>query len=210
MNPSRLVNKAFDYAEVHRLRERIAGELREHNSKTVMVASPHDDAGNTFFISVLGYNMARFSTMRVLLVDLNMRRPQLHLSFGLDIGRGFSAVASGLLPWREALMDTSLSGLQIMPAGRVDMDFSHLVTRSFLDGLIHEMQDEFDLILFDTSPLLVQNRGNIDPVLLSLICDRVVIIVQDKRTTRSELEQSIAGIPEGDKKIMGIVYNHPF
>ena len=173
-----------------------------------MVASPHDDAGNTFLVSVLGYNIARFSTMKVLLVDLNMRKPQLHLSFGLDIGKGFSAVASGLLPWRDVLMDTNLSGLQVMPAGRVDMDFSHLVTRSFLDDLIQEMRDEFDLILFDTSPLLVQNRGNIDPVLLSLICDAVVIVIQDKRTTRAELGRAVAAIPEGEKKLMGIVYNH--
>ena len=173
-----------------------------------MVASPHDDAGNTFSVSVLGCNIVRFSALRVLLVDLNMRRPQLHLSFGLDIGKGFSAVASGLLPWREALVDTNLKGLLIMPAGRVDMDFSHLMTRSFLDDLIQEMRDEFDLILFDTSPLLVQNRGNIDPVLLSLICDSVVIVIRDKMTTRSELVQAIDAIPEGTKKIMGILYNH--
>ena len=186
------------------------GALQEHDSKTVMITGPHDGVGTTFLISVLGCNIARFSTMRVLLVDLNMRRPQLNRSFGLDIGKGFSAVASGLLPWREAVMDTNLPGLRIMPAGRIDMDFSPLVNRSFLADLIHEMQGDFDLLFFDTSPLLVQNRGNVDPVLLSLICDAVVIMVQDKKTTRSDLFQAVDAIPEGNKKVVGIVYNHIF
>jgi len=210
LNSSRLVNKTFDYAEVHRIREGIVGELQKENLKTVMVASPHDDAGNTFLVSVLGYNIARFSAMKVLLVDLNMRRPELHLSFGLEIGKGFSAVASGLLPWREALKDTSLKGLQVMTAGRVDTDLSPFLTRSLLDDLIREMKEEFDLILFDTSPLLVQNRNNVDPALLSLICDTVIIVVQDKRTTKTELENAIATIPQNSKKIRGIVYNHQF
>ena len=210
MNPGGLVNKTFDYAEIHRIREGIVGELQKENLKTVMVAGPHDDAGITFLVSVLGYNIARFSAMRVLLVDLNMRRPQLHLSFGLDIGKGFSAVASGLLPWREALKDTTLKGLQIMTAGRVDTDLSPFLTRSLLDTLIREMKEEFDLILFDTSPLLVQNRSNVDPALLSLVCDMVVLVVQDKRTTKSELQNAIAAIPQGGRKIRGIVYNHQF
>ena len=210
MNPGGLVNKTFDYAEIHRIREAIVGELQRQNLKTVMVAGPHDDAGATFLVSVLGYNIARFSAMRVLLVDLNMRRPQLHLSFGLDIGKGFSAVASGLLPWRDALRDTTLKGLQIMTAGRVDTDLSPFLTRSLLDTLIREMKEEFDLILFDTSPLLVQNRSNVDPALLSLVCDMVVLVVQDKRTTKSELQNAIAAIPQGGRKIRGIVYNHQF
>ncbi len=210
MNPGRLINKTFDYAEIHRIREAIVGELQKENLKTVMVAGPHDDAGITFLVSVLGYNMARFSAMRVLLVDLNMRRPQLHLSFGLDIGKGFSAVASGLLPWRDALKDTTLKGLQIMTAGRVDTDLSPFLTRSLLDTLIREMKEEFDLILFDTSPLLVQNRSNVDPALLSLVCDMVVLVVQDKRTTKTELQNAIAAIPQGSRKIRGIVYNHQF
>jgi len=210
LNPGRLINKTFDYAEIHRIREAIVGELQKENLKTVMVAGPHDDAGITFLVSVLGYNMARFSAMRVLLVDLNMRRPQLHLSFGLDIGKGFSAVASGLLPWRDALKDTTLKGLQIMTAGRVDTDLSPFLTRSLLDTLIREMKEEFDLILFDTSPLLVQNRSNVDPALLSLVCDMVVLVVQDKRTTKTELQNAIAAIPQGSRKIRGIVYNHQF
>jgi len=210
LNPSRLINEAFDYAEVHRIREGIVGELQKENLKTVMIASPYDDTGNTFLVSVLGCNIARFGAMRVLLVDLNMRRPQLHLSFGLEIGKGFSAIASGLLPWKEALRDTNLKGLQIITAGRVDTDISPFLNRSLLDNLIREMKEEFDLILFDTSPLLVQNRSNVDPALLSLICDMVVVVVQDKRTTKAELENAIAAIPQGSSKIRGIVYNHQF
>ena len=68
----------------------------------------------------------------------------------------------------------------------------------------------FDLILFDTSPVLVQNRNNVDPALLSLVCDMVIIVVQDKKTTKTELENAVGALPQGRGKVSGIVYNHRF
>ena len=205
-----LLNSAYVYAEIHRLRERIVNTLKEQKQKTVLVTSPHDDAGNTFLVSVLGLNVASFSKMRVLLVDLNMRRPQLHVPFGLKPARGFSEVAAGLLSWKDTVKDTSLSRLKIVTGGRPDPKLSRFLKRSLLEGLIREMKEHFDLILFDTSPVLVQNRNNVDPALLSLVWDMVIIVAQDKKTTKTELENTVGALPQGRGKVSGIVYNHRF
>lgn len=204
------VNKAYNYVEVHRIRENIVDMLQEQNQKTVMIASPHDDAGNTFLVSVLGINTARFSNLRILLVDLNLRRPQLHIPFGLKIEKGFSEVVSGLVEWKSVIKDTELAGLKIMTAGELNSELYRFINRYLLESLIDKVKSDFDLIIIDTSPLLIHNKNNVDPSLLSLVCDMVVIVVQDKKTTKSELENAIAAIPQGSKKISGMVFNHQF
>ena len=224
------VKKAYDYVEIHRIRESIVDMLhppvldpcfrhagiRENivdmlqNQKTVMVASPHDDTGNTFLVSVLGINTAHFSSLRTLLVDLNLRRPQLHIPFGLKMEKGFSEVASGLVEWESVIKNTECMGLKIMTAGEHNLELFRFINRSLLECLIDKIKSNFDLIIIDTSPLLVHNKNNVDPSLLSLACDMVVIVVQDKKTTKSDLENAIAAIPQGSEKISGIVFNRPF
>lgn len=207
---NKAVNAAYGYAEIHRLRENIVNILLREKQKTLLVTSPHDNAGNTFLVSVLGFNIAYFSKMRVLLVDMNMRRPQLNIPFDLKLEDGFSEVASGLVNIKDVIKDTSLPSLNVITGGRPEAELSRFLKRSLLDNLITELKKYFDIILFDTSPVLVQNRNNVDPTFLSLICDKVIIVVQGKKTTKAELENAVSAIPQGRAKISGLVYNHQF
>ncbi len=205
-----IVTRGSNYAELHRMRERIVSTLKEQNHSTILVTSPHDDAGNTFLISLLGYNAASFSALNVLLIDMNMRRPQLHLPFGLELDTGFAEVATGSINWRSAIKSTNLPKLKIITAGNPNPDLYRFLNRAFLDNLMHQIKQDFDLIMIDTSPVLNQNRNNVDPVLLSLICDMVLIIVQDKKTSKSKLENAVSVIAQGGGIIHGIIYNLQF
>jgi Mrp family chromosome partitioning ATPase len=97
-----------------------------------------------------------------------------------------------------------------MTAGKLNSELFRFINRSLLEGLIEEVKNHFDLIIIDTSPLLIHNKNNVDPSLLSLVCDMVVIVIQDKKTTTYDLENAIDAIPEGNKKISGIIFNHQF
>jgi len=200
----------YNYAEIHRIRESIVTALQEKNQRTLLITSPHDDAGNTFLISLLGFNMASFSKLRVLLVDLNLRRPELHLPFGLRMEKGFTEVATGSLEWKETIKDTKLLRLKIMTAGQTNGNLYHFLNHTLLDGMIQKMKEDFDLILFDTSPVLAWNKNNVDPVLLSVICDMVIIVVQDKKTPKNELRDAVVAITQGGGPIKGIIYNRQF
>ena len=208
--PVETLLKSFKYAEINRLREKIVNMLQEQNQKTLMVTGPHDGAGNTLLASLLSYNLAYFTSMRILLVDINMRNPQIHLPFGLKLKTGFSEIASGSLIWKRAAKNTSLSGLKIITAGQPNMELSTFLKRSLYKDLINEMKEYFDLILFDTSPLLSQNRNNVDPAILSQFCDMVIIVAQYKKTKKSELKNAVSAITNEGGKVTGIVYNQNY
>ena len=198
------------YSEVNRIRENIVNELEKTDEKTVVFVTPHDDAGNTFLISLLGFNIAYFTKMKTLLLDLNMRRPQLHIPFGLEREKGFTEVVSGSLTWHDAVKDTGFSELKVMTAGDRDNELYLKMTPDFMENMFQEMKADYDLILMDTSPVLNKNRNNVDPVFLSFTCDMVVMVVQDKRTTSEQITDSVEAITRDGGKIDGIVYNRQF
>jgi len=202
--------QAFDYVEVHRLKEKLLADMQKDNQNIVMVTGPHDQAGCTFISFMLGFSAASFSQIRVLLVDLNMRNPELHRPFGLSLENGFTEVSSGSLYWKDAIKNTSFGNLKILTAGRQDIQLSFALKHSKTREMLDEMRDIYDLIIFDTSPVLTHNRQNIDPAFLGLISDIVIIVVQDKVTKKSELVDAVDTIKNSGGKIHGVVYNQQF
>lgn len=202
--------KKFRYAEVHRLREKITNELQEKNQKTLVITSPHDGTGNTFLVTVLALNAASFSDMKVLIVDTNMRFQQLHNAFDLDQNMGFTDVIRGILPWEEVIKDTDFDQLKVMTAGEFDFELARHLNRPNIESLINKLKEKFDFILFDTSPVLSQNRNNVDPSLLSIVCDKILVGIQGKKTTKAELDETFTAITKGGGRVDGIVYNKQF
>jgi Mrp family chromosome partitioning ATPase len=184
--------------------------LHVDKKKTVLITSPHDDAGNTFLVSVLGFNAAYFTNMSVLLIDLNMRRPFLHKAFGLSLPGGFNEIAMDLMDWRDAVKDTGLAELKIITAGEPSTELSFFLNRSFIKHMLQDISSEFELIIIDTSPVLISNINNVDPVYLSTLCDMVILIAQDKMTTKSMLVDAVDSIRDGGGDVNAIVYNHQF
>ena len=202
--------QAFDYVEVHRLKEKLLANMRKKNQNIVMVTSPHDQAGCTFLAFMLGFSAASFSQIRVLLVDLNMRSPELHRPFGLRLENGFTEVSSGSLYWKDAIKNTNFGSLKILTAGRQDIQLSFALKHSKTREMLAEMKDTYDLIIFDTSPVLAHNRQNVDPAFLALLSDIVIVVIQDKITKKSELVDAVDTIENSGGKIHGIVYNQQF
>ena len=204
------LRSAYVYSEINRIRENIVGTLEKEKKKTVVFTAPHDDAGTTFLLTIIAFNVAYFTSLKTLLVDLNMRRPQLHVPFGLKREGGFTEIAAGTLKWAEAVKDTGLAELKVVTAGLADNELHLTLTSELVENMINEMKEDFDLIMFDSSPLLNKNKNNVDPVLLSRACEMVVMVVQDKMTTKAVLVEAVDTIKDGGGEIYGIVYNKQF
>ena len=198
---------ACEFAEIHRLREMVVKTMERRPRLSILTTAPHDEAGNTFLVSVLGINMAKFSSMKILLVDLNMRNPQIHQAFGVERETGFTEVASNEISWKKCIKGTDLPNLKIMTAGKPFWGLSKHLERALIHDMIEEMKNHFHLILIDTSPVLIQNKNNVDPVLLSLICDLVMLVAKGKKTTVSKLKKAVNAIVHGGGHVHGIVYN---
>ncbi len=203
-----LIKQAFNYAEVYRIREKVLTSLGGvFHKKVVMAASPYDNTGNTFMVSVLGLNAAAYTQLNLLLVDLNMRRPQLHIPFGLPLENGFGDIAQGTVHWSDVVKDTELPNLKLISAGAPIKNMAQYLNKDFLESFLEDIKNEFDMVLLDTSPVLVRNRNNVDPILLGRMSDVIIVITRNKHTSRAALVNTVQAIAQDGGNIVGIVYN---
>ncbi len=141
---------------------------------------------------------------RVLLIDADMHRPNLHHRFGLSGRQGLSTVLSNHCTWREAVQPIpEVPGLDLLVAGPVPPSPAALLAGPAILSLLRQAGRVYTHIVLDSPPVMAVNDG----IMLSQLVDAVVFVVRhgkiDKRIIRLGRERlSRSGAP-----LAGIVLN---
>lgn len=205
VNP--LLEKAYRYTELTQIREKIFASMETSDGNTLLIASPHDNTGSSLLTAALGYNTARSCQKKVLLIDCNMRRAGLHSFFNVEQSYGFTELIKNNLPWQAVTKETGIENLHVITAGTPYENLSEYLRYSNIPNLIKEVRNHFDLIIFDTSPILTPNRNNVNIVSLTSVIDYFLLITKKSGTTKDDLRETINVIEAGNGKINGIVLN---
>ncbi len=202
-----VIEKAYHYAELTQIREKVFATLEESGGNTLLIASPHDNTGGSLLAAALGYNAACSCQKNVLLIDCNMRRAGLHTFFNLPQSYGFTELIQNNLPWQAVVKNTGIEHLHVITAGAPCDNFSEYLRHSHIPSLVQEIRDQFDLIIFDTSPVLTPNRNNVNIVSLTSVTDYFLLILKKSGTTKDHLKETQNIIEAGNGTINGIVIN---
>ena len=145
---------------------------------------------------------------RVLLIDADMHRPNLHHRFGLSGRRGLSTALSGQCPWREAVQPVpEVPHLDLLVAGPVPPSPAALLSGPQLLSLLRQAGQVYGHIVLDSPPVMAVNDG----IMLSQLVDAVVFVVRhgkiDKRIIRLSRERlSRSGAPMAGTVLNGLVH----
>ncbi len=202
-----VIEKAYHYAELTQIRQKIFASLKETDGKTILIASPLDNTGSSLLAAALAYNIACSCQQSVLLIDCNMRRAGLHDFFVVPQSYGFTDLILNNLPWQAVVKQTSTSNLSIITAGESVEHFSEHLQYAHIPNLVRDIQNQYDLIIFDTSPVLKPNRNNVNIAALTAVADYFLLVTKQKGTTKDQLKETNAIIEAGNGKIHGIVMN---
>lgn len=93
--------------------------------------------------------------LRVLIVDADMRSPVQHKLLNMSADVGLTSLLSSKMQFNEVISETDVPGLFLLPAGPVPPTTNPLLHQLEADGLIAKLKDEFDFVLIDTPPVLV-------------------------------------------------------
>jgi capsular exopolysaccharide synthesis family protein len=141
---------------------------------------------------------------RVLLVDADLRRPQLHNRLGLPNEMGLSDVIATDLSLNDAIQRSSTEdNLFVLTAGQATSDSIKLLSSAKMQYLMEQFQAFFDLVIYDTPPLLGLADGNI----LAANTDGIVLVVGLQKTDRSLLTKSLEGLKISGASVLGVVAN---
>ena len=143
---------------------------------------------------------------KVLLVDADLRRPQVHRWLGLENQEGLSNIIATGLDVEKAIINVPhRENLSVITAGDIPPDPTRLLASQKMYALMDYLKStgKYDLIVYDTPPIL----GFADGRILSTRTNGVVIVVRIGKTDRSLLKQNIDNIGMSKVPILGLVAN---
>ncbi len=144
----------------HRLFEESVDALRANllfkldGVRTIVVTSAMSAEGKSSVASQLAISLAKASETTVLLIDADLRSPDQHDLFGLEIGPGLCKLLAGKATLDESI-DTSLGDfVHVLPAGRLDANPHNLLTKKNVERLFEQVVGRYRYIVIDTAPVL--------------------------------------------------------
>ena len=144
---------------------------------------------------------------RVLLVDADMRKPQIHFRLGLNNLTGLSnLLTEPNLHWDDAIQPVKgYANWSVLTAGTLPPDTTRLLTSKRMQVLVQELtnSDQFDLVLFDTPPVL----GLADAPLLAQYIDGLILLVSLNQVDRRLPSEAITRIRSSGAEVLGVVTN---
>ncbi len=154
--------------------------------------------------STVSANLAiSFSKMekRVLLIDCDLRRPNVHNIFKIENKAGLSNVIGKMVEFDDVVKRDVLPNLDILPSGTIPPNPSELMCSAHFIDLVTQLSKEYDYIIFDTPPIGVVA----DALLLKDLIAGFVVVVRERSTTHGDLRNLIDSIKLADSKVLGLL-----
>ena len=124
------------------------------DARTVTIASSMSGEGKSSVSSQLAISLAKACGETVLLVDADLRSPDQHDIFGLDMGPGLAAVMSGDANVEDAIDDSLGDLVHVLPAGRMMLSPHRLLSTEGIRDLLDTAMETYKYIIVDTAPVL--------------------------------------------------------
>ncbi len=171
--------------------------------RTVLVTGPDKHAGKTFVACNLATSLADLDK-KVLLMDADLRNPQLHKIFRFKNRVGLSNVLSGQTTIDQGcVFSTPIPNLYVLLAGPPSPNPAELLGSSQMVATLEQCTTHFDYVLMDSAPLLPV----FDSHYLTVRSDANVLVVRSGQTSRNAVKQSLDLIDRVGGRVTGVVLN---
>ena len=190
-------------AEQFRLMRARLGHLAPlDTTRTILVTSPQPGDGKTTVACNLAAGMA-LNGRKILLIDANFRRPSIHKIFGVGNDKGLSDCLAGLDVFEEAVQETKLPNLYVLPAGPRPENPAELLESTAFTDVVDRALEEYDHLIFDSGPILFVSETSA----LAPQCDGVVSVLRARVSTHGLLERMRDQLRSLNVEHLGVVLN---
>lgn len=180
------------YAEMLRaIRTRIEFLVKRKTQLTICITSTESGDGKTFLASNLA-TLYGMTGKKTLLIDMDLRKPNLHTKLGLENGKGLSNYLVGDCELDEALMTNTPFDFDFLRAGTIPPNPGELIHSDKLTELLEQLRKEYDFIVIDSSPI------GIVPDAFAIVeqSDLCLFVIRCMETNKSFCKQTLEQMVE--------------
>ncbi len=199
-----LTQPKSQFAEAFRsLRTSLLLSTTGHPPKVIVLTSATPSEGKTTAASNLAAILAQRDT-RVLLIDGDLRRPNIHHRFGLNGKIGLTTVLTGATTLEETVQRvTEIPNLDILPSGPVPPFPTEMLSSGAMEAILKRCGELYDYIVIDSPPILSVTDG----VILARQADAVVLVVRHGKSSKHVVRRARDILLRSGAGITGIVLN---
>jgi capsular exopolysaccharide synthesis family protein len=183
------------------LRSRLYQLRDKQPLRTLLITSSLPGEGKTFVANNLAQALARQQNCRILLIDADLRRPDLHIGFGAPASPGLSEYLKGEADEMAVIQKGLPEYLCFIGGGRETENPADLLANGRLKALLEHIGPVFDWIILDSPPTLPVS----DALVLADACDGVVTVVRAAQTEFASAQKSCHQLRE--KNLIGVALN---
>ncbi|MEP7263371.1 MAG: polysaccharide biosynthesis tyrosine autokinase [Bacteroidota bacterium] len=152
-NPKSVISEAF-----RSIRTNLQFISNEDGAKVMAVTSTISGEGKTFnAINLAG--VIAFSGKKVVILDLDMRKPKIHIGFNVENNHGMSTLLIGKDLPDDCIKHSTLPNLDFITAGPIPPNPAELIINPRMDELIVYLKKKYDIIICDTPPVGIVSDG---------------------------------------------------
>jgi len=130
----------------------------KEGSKVLAITSTISGEGKTFVALNLAGIIA-FSEKKVIILDLDMRKPKIHVGFGVPNDKGMSTILINRNTVEDCIFKSSLNNLDFITAGPVPPNPSELIISNRMSEVLDELRKKYDVIVIDNPPVGLVTDG---------------------------------------------------
>lgn len=198
------VNPKSPISEQYRtLRTNIQFSSVDQQYRSIMVTSAGPGEGKSTTVANLAVVFAQ-QGKRVLLIDADLRKPTVHYTFSLTNSVGLTNVLTRLADFQEAVRATKIENLDVLTSGPIPPNPAELLSSRSMGEFLQEAYTEYDLLLFDTPPVLAVT----DAQLLANLCDGTILVVSSGKTEIETATKAKELLQAAQAKLLGVVLNN--
>jgi capsular exopolysaccharide synthesis family protein len=183
------------------LRSRLYQIRDKQPLRSVLVTSSLSGEGKTFVANNLAHALARQQNCRVLLIDADLRRPDLHQGFGAPNSPGLSEYLKGEAQEMGVIQRGLPEYLCFIAGGSKPQNPAELIANGRLKSLLQTIGPVFDWVILDSPPTLPVS----DALMLAELCDGVLTVIRAAQTGFDSAQKSCQQLRE--KNLLGVALN---
>lgn len=176
--------------------------IKKTGMQSLAVLSVNSGEGRTASCLNLAMAYAK-SGKKVVIIDSDLRKPSIHVTFGDPNQIGLSQYLSKRASYEGIIKDSTYPNLMYIPAGAALANPAELLVSTEMDTLMQELKNRFDVIIVDTPPA----QTYIDAKIMAAKCDGVLLVMEYGKVRPAAAQRLQEELAHAEAPLVGILLN---
>ena len=196
-------NTAFHVREAYKaMRTNVMFSVPEEGCKVIGVTSVVPSEGKSTTVLNLAITFAETGS-KVILIDADMRRPNIKKILNAGEGAGLSDVLARFVTPREVISASGYENLDVIFSGNIPPNPVELLASDTMKDLFESLKAEYDYIFIDTPPINVVT----DATVVSRLVHGIIMVTRENVSRKDEVAEAMNKLLFVNAKILGLVLN---